>query len=93
MTAARKQKSNPYPVPARVLRLKTIRQRGDDVRWLQYHLIRLEFLPALNAKGKSNIDGIFGGDTETAVRTAQKHFGITVDGIAGTQTVYVLRYN
>lgn len=87
------QAANPYDPPTRVLKLKPIRMRGNDVRWTQYHLVRLGFLKAKNAKGKDNIDGIFGPDTEKAVILAQKHYGIGVDGIVGAVTVHVLRYN
>lgn len=87
------QQENPYDPPRRILKLNPIRMRGDDVGWTQYHLVRLGFLPAKNAKGKDNIDGIFGPATEKAVRTSQKHYGIGVDGIVGAVTVYVLRYN
>ena len=67
--------------------------RGNDVRWVQYHLVRLGFLPAKNGKGRSSIDGDFGPDTDKAVRKAQAHYGIKVDGNVGAMTVYVLRYN
>lgn len=93
IVSTNKPQANPYPVPERVLRLKTVWMRGNDVRWTQYHLIRLGFLSELNAKGKSNIDGVFGAGTETAVKKAQAHFGIKNDGIVGAQTVYVLRFN
>lgn len=93
MTTVKAPSGNPYPVPIRLLYLKKDRMAGDDVRWLQYHLIRLGFLPELNSKGKSNIDGVFGPDTEAAVLEAQKHYGIAVDGIVGTVTAYVLRFN
>ena len=87
------QQENPYAPPDRLLKLKPIRMRGDDVGWVQYHLIRLGFLSAKNSKGKSNIDGIFGPDTQAAVKRAQTRYGIVVDGIVGAVTVYVLRYN
>lgn len=93
MTATSAPSENPYPVPIRLLYLKKDRMTGDDVKWLQYHLVRLGFLPELNSKGKSNIDGVFGPDTEAAVLAAQEHYGIVVDGIVGTVTIYVLRYN
>lgn len=93
MTAATAPSGNPYPVPERLLYLKKDRMTGDDVKWMQYHLVRLGFLPELNSKGKSNIDGVFGPDTEAAVLAAQEHYGIVVDGIVGTVTSYVLRYN
>lgn len=86
---------NPYPIPMRVLYLTTLtpKMRGDDVKWVQHHLIRLGFLPKLNSKGKSNLDGIFGGDTKAAVMAAQKHYGIKCDGIVGADTRRVLRWN
>ena len=84
---------NPYSAPDKILELKLIRMRGDDVGWVQYHLVRLGFLPAENSKGKSNIDKIFGPATKAAVMAAQAHYGISVDGIVGSVTVYVLLYN
>lgn len=88
-----KPEGNPYPVPERILRLRTIRMTGNDVKWLQYHLIRLGFLPEYNLKGKNNLDGVYGPDTDKAVRKAQAHYGIEVDGIVGAQTRYVVRFN
>ena len=88
-----KPEGNPYPVPERILRLRTIRMTGNDVKWLQYHLIRLGFLPEYNLKGKNNLDGVCGPDTDKAVRKAQAHYGIEVDGIVGAQTRYVVRFN
>lgn len=88
-----KPTGNPYSIPTRTLYLKKIRMTGNDVRWLQYHLIRLGFLAEFNAKGKSNIDGVFGSDTDKAVRAAQARYGIEVDGIVGAQTRYVVRFN
>lgn len=93
MSTPEVQRENPYDPPERLLKLKSIRMRGDDVGWVQYHLIRLGFLPDKNSKGRSNIDKIFGPDTAGAVAKAQAHYGIAVDSIVGTMTVYVLRYN
>lgn len=93
MSTPEVSRENPYNIPERVLRLKKIRMRGNDVRWVQYHLVRLGFLPAKDNKGKSNIDGDFGPDTDKAARKAQAHYGIAVDGNVGAMTVYVLRYN
>ena len=84
---------NPYPVPTRTIKLTSPMLKGDDVKWIQYHLIRLRFLPEKNSKGKSNIDGNYGKDTRAAVMAAQKHYGIKVDGIVGAATVDVLRWN
>lgn len=79
---------NPYPIPERLLKLTTPNMRGEDVGWAQYHLVRLGFL-----KGENEIDEIYGPKTQTAVKAAQKHFGIVVDGIVGANTIYVLRWN
>ena len=51
---------------------------GDDVKELQ----RL-----LNANGYSlDVDGVWGDNTDAAVRKYQKQNGLTVDGIVGTNT-------
>lgn len=86
---------NPYPVPERVIYIPKVgpKMSGNDVKWVQYHLIRLGFLPAKNSKGKSNIDGIYGKDTKNAVIAAQKHYGIKPDGIVGADTKRVIQYN
>jgi N-acetylmuramoyl-L-alanine amidase len=57
--------------------------RGDDVREVQLYLNRLGF----NA-GRE--DGIFGHDTDLALRTFQHNTGIPVDGIAGSSTISCL---
>ncbi len=57
--------------------------RGDDVREVQLYLNRLGF----NA-GRE--DGIFGHDTDLALRTFQHNMGIPVDGIAGSSTISCL---
>lgn len=78
--------NNPYPEPTRLLYKKVIMQRGDDVKWLQHELIKHNCLPAVNAKGKSNIDGILGNDTANAIGVFQKKAGITVDKKCGIVT-------
>ena len=66
---------------------KTVpRMKGDDVRWLQFALIHHGCLSAVNAKGKSNIDGILGKDTATAIGVFQKKVGIKVDYKCGAVT-------
>ena len=82
---------NPYPEPVRVLYQKTIPMIGDDVKWLQYELIRHECLTARNSKGKTNIDGILGTATSTAIKLFQKQAGITADGKCGVVTVRYLK--
>ena len=53
--------------------------RSDEVKELQQALIKLGFL-------KGNADGIFGNNTENAVRRFQKKNKLTVDGLAGAKT-------
>lgn len=84
---------NPYPVPTRTIKLTSPMMKGDDVRWVQYHLIRLGFLEEKNSKGKSNIDGTYGKDTRAAVLAAQKHYGIDADGIVGADTRRAIQFN
>lgn len=57
--------------------------RGDDVRKLQEYLNRLGF----NA-GRE--DGIFGQETDRALRAFQHDMGLPVDGIAGSSTISCL---
>ena len=82
-----------FPIPERILKLKAPKMQGSDVKWVQYHLIRLGFLSENNDKGRTNLDGIYGKATAAAVKAAQKHYGIKVDGIVGGDTAYVLRWN
>ena len=60
-------------------------QRGDSgsaVRKVQQALIFLEFpVPEVGA------NGIFGGETELAVRSYQESRGLKVDGIIGSETI------
>ena len=79
---------NPHTIPERLLKLTHPNMRGDDVAWVQWHLHRLGFLP-----DESEIDGIYGPKTEDAVKAAQEHYGIIVDGIVGANTIYVIRWN
>jgi N-acetylmuramoyl-L-alanine amidase len=67
----------------RFLYLRVPPFRGDDVRELQSYLNRLGF----NA-GRE--DGIFGQDTDRALRAFQHDMGLPVDGIAGTSTISCL---
>jgi N-acetylmuramoyl-L-alanine amidase len=64
------------------LRIPTF--RGDDVREIQSYLNRLGF----NA-GRE--DGIFGQDTDEALRAFQHNTGLPVDGIAGSSTISCLQ--
>jgi murein DD-endopeptidase MepM/ murein hydrolase activator NlpD len=58
--------------------------RGWDVAGLQYLLQRKGYGPGI-------ADGIFGGLTHAAVMRAQSAAGISVDGLAGRQTIGALR--
>lgn len=65
----------PYPEPSRQL---TKGHSGDDVKWVQWYLVR-DGYPV-------TIDGSFGSDTDTKVRQFQKDQGIKVDGWVGDDT-------
>ncbi|MDR1928322.1 MAG: peptidoglycan-binding protein [Oscillospiraceae bacterium] len=58
--------------------------RGQDVRVIQYYLDFISlFLPGLE---RVSADGIFGQDTDRAVRAFQRTYGLTPDGIVGRET-------
>jgi len=54
-------------------------QVSDDVKTLQNNLKTLGYL-------STNPDGAFGANTEAAVKAFQKNHGLSVDGLAGTDT-------
>ncbi len=60
--------------------MQTIRKgsTGDDVRTAQTMLSLAGFI--------IGIDGIFGSETDSAVRGFQSKYGLTVDGIVGSNT-------
>jgi N-acetylmuramoyl-L-alanine amidase len=58
--------------------------RGDDVRELQNRLNRLGFTCG-------SVDGLFGPETEEAVREFQTNAGLRIDGIVGNEVVSSLR--
>ncbi len=63
--------------------------RGNDVRTIQYYL---NFLGFFNDRlPQIGVDGIFGAETENAVRTFQREYGLTADGIVGRATWYALQ--
>src|SRR6266545_2900248 len=57
---------------------------GDDVLHLQEKLLELGY-----DAGRPN--GVFGAQTEHALRSFQRDWGIIVDGICGAETVHALR--
>lgn len=67
--------------PALAYESTTLRNgsRGEEVRRLQQALISLGFL-------SGSADGIFGRQTEKAVRAFQKKNGLSADGLAGLKT-------
>lgn len=62
---------NPYNEPTKLLKKGST---GNGVKWLQWELIQSGFLPAVNAKGNTNIDGDFGKVTEQAVKDFQSKY-------------------
>jgi GH25 family lysozyme M1 (1,4-beta-N-acetylmuramidase) len=70
--------ATPVPVDGRVLSLQTPYLVGDDVRAVQQ---------ALSATGfEVTADGVFGFQTDAAVRQFQQVHGLAVDGIVGPET-------
>lgn len=63
-----------------VLTILRFGDRGPDVAALQQSLQAAGFSPGV-------VDGIFGPRTEAAVRQAQEALGVTVDGLAGPETL------
>ncbi|HYQ66856.1 N-acetylmuramoyl-L-alanine amidase [Actinophytocola sp.] len=57
---------------------------GDDVLALQERLLELGY-----DVGRAN--GVFAAQTEVGLRTFQRDYGLTVDGICGAETVRALR--
>ncbi len=64
----------------RMLYLRSPMTRGDDVTDLQQRLGSLGF-------DAGYVDGIFGPDTEGAVRNFQQNQAVTADGVVGPDTV------
>ncbi len=64
----------------RTLKLTRPLLRGDDIEQVQERLLELGFDEAGRA------DGIFGSDTDTAVRLFQREQGLKVDGVVGENT-------
>ncbi|MEG1559412.1 MAG: spore cortex-lytic enzyme [Clostridia bacterium] len=67
-----------YPITAYAV-LK-VGARGEDVKKLQTKLKQWGYY-------SDSLDGIFGSNTEKAVKVFQKANGLTADGIVGTQTL------
>lgn len=67
----------------RLLYLRQPMLRGDDVAQLQRSLGELGF-------DAGRVDGIFGPDTEAALKDFQRNAGLTVDGICGRDSTAAL---
>ncbi|MDX2255544.1 MAG: peptidoglycan-binding protein [Pseudanabaenaceae cyanobacterium bins.39] len=63
--------------------LSTLAAPSEDIRYIQTLLANKGFNPG-------EIDGIDGASTRAAIADAQKALGLTVDGIAGAQTIAAL---
>ena len=70
---------------SRLIKLKLIRMRGDDVKAIQRALINRGF-----SCGADGADGIFGKRTDLAVRAFQTGNKLKVDGIVGKGTITAL---
>lgn len=74
--------------PLYPLRLGTF---GREVAIIQQELNRIgDNYPAIPKI--ANVDGIFGADTEAAVKAFQRIFNITEDGVVGNATWYRIKY-
>lgn len=63
---------------------------GANVQIIQAQLNRIsDNYPSIS---KQSVDGIFGANTENAVKTFQKIFNLTDDGIVGKSTWYKISY-
>ncbi len=72
-----------YELGDRTLYLHSPAFRGDDVRGLQRKLNALGF-------DAGREDGVFGSDTDTAVREFQRNVGEDADGIVGLHALSIL---
>ena len=57
---------------------------GDDVSMLQERLLELGF-------DAGRVDGVFGGDTERALKAFQREYGLVSDGVCGPSTLRALK--
>lgn len=82
-TPKKPQTTYQYPLPSGVLKKGA---RGDSVSQLQKALAAVHFYPNKNVKNQG-VDGIFGADTENALRRFQMvYVPYQVDGVYGPNT-------
>lgn len=75
--------SNILQSPKTEQTLSKVGSRGDEVRKVQSKLRELGFY-------NGSVDGIFGTQTQSAVKAFQRSVGITADGVAGPKTLQYL---
>ena len=69
-----------FAVCLNVLAVSKNGSRGEEVRKIQTKLKNWGYY-------NGSVDGVYGWQTESAVRSFQKKNGLTVDGVAGTKTL------
>ncbi len=72
-----------YPADESIATLSKLGSRGNEVRSIQKKLKELGYY-------KGSVDGIYGVNTQSAVKKFQKNCGLKVDGIAGSKTLLYL---
>lgn len=66
-------------------------EKGDAVAIVQMALVDLGFdMPKTTGNGKKLPDGVFGAETDAALKAFQKANSLTADGVAGKQTLSAL---
>ncbi|MEZ3444298.1 MAG: lysozyme [Lachnospiraceae bacterium] len=84
-----KASDNPYPEPTRTIYYapgKT-NMRGDDVKWVQWHMWRFGlFLDGAGHPDASQIDGVWGAASDKALGEAQGLLGLIQDKKCGPKS-------
>lgn len=84
-----KKATKKYPLPDATYWVKNPRFKGEGVRQVQAALASVYFYPDKGAKN-NGIDGVYGPDTEDAVKRFQSVNGLKPDGEYGPATKKVL---
>lgn len=96
------QDVNPYKEPgsqitskanAKSLGILSFTSEGDGVKWVQWELSKVSESFNQTLKLHGGIDGKCGATTVELIRTFQKMYGLTVDGVCGSQTRKALKAN